>query len=503
MKKIIKSILLLSVTLACWSCSDDDEVVTVNESISLSTNIIQMDQQGGTAMVTVNSSGDWRLAGMCHWIHPSATSGKDGDVVTFTIDENRKDEVRMATLKFFTGAAVVSLQVEMQHGYELDLLSEKQVSLSKDANSFKVEVNTNIAELNPKLTEGTEDWLVLDRSVEFAGKTTYFFSVMENRGYKKRSSVITFSSSLVEESIEVEVDQNQTNAIVVEKEAYILGLDAQTVVVKLGYNVDYHVTVTEGNDWLTNQQVSVGELGDDGLTWITLTYDMTVALNIRGAAISIGNNEERITKEISVVQAPEGTVLASVPDKALHNYLCNNGWSIHVGGSQCIVTEKGKTETKFNYYDYANQIKDLRGIENFPAIESLKIGFCNDMKEFDISKLHNVKEITFTSSYNCGYYNLGDNPIECFDMGGSSGSNNYLEVPVLTIIGSKIEELILDLAYYRKDLDCVVTIDVSQCPKLDFITAIRSNLLRTLYLKKGIEPSIVNVDKNVTEVVYK
>ena len=86
--KLFKNLMIvLSASLLLWGCSDDDESINSgNSTISLSTNILQVDKNGGDATVTVTSSDNWRLSGICDWAHPSVTSGKDGDVVTFTID---------------------------------------------------------------------------------------------------------------------------------------------------------------------------------------------------------------------------------------------------------------------------------------------------------------------------------------------------------------------------------------------------------------------------------
>ena len=117
-------ITLLAATML-WSCSDNDESINGGETtISLSTNTNQADKNGGNITVTVTSSGYRRLAGVCDWAHPSVTSGKDGDVVTFTIDPNTLDEKRTATFKFFTGSAVAPLQVEILPDYIIDLLSD-------------------------------------------------------------------------------------------------------------------------------------------------------------------------------------------------------------------------------------------------------------------------------------------------------------------------------------------------------------------------------------------
>ena len=64
-------ITLLAATML-WGCSDDDESINGSEAtISLSTNTIQTDKNGGNITVTVARSGDWRLAGVSGWAHRS------------------------------------------------------------------------------------------------------------------------------------------------------------------------------------------------------------------------------------------------------------------------------------------------------------------------------------------------------------------------------------------------------------------------------------------------
>lgn len=132
MKLLKKISMILSATLLLWGCSDSDEPVNeVNATLSLSTNEIKVDGLGGVAVVTVTSSDDWRLAGICDWAHPSATSGKSGDEVTFTIDPNSLDKVRSATFKFFVGATVLPLQIECSPVYTVDLFTEREINLPK------------------------------------------------------------------------------------------------------------------------------------------------------------------------------------------------------------------------------------------------------------------------------------------------------------------------------------------------------------------------------------
>ena len=113
MKQLKYYMMILSALLMLGSCSDDDDPTTgMDARISLSSDVLQVTKEGGTVSVTVTSDADWRLAGVCDWAHPSATEGQNGDVVTFTVDENTTDEDLSTTFKFFTGASVAPLVIE-------------------------------------------------------------------------------------------------------------------------------------------------------------------------------------------------------------------------------------------------------------------------------------------------------------------------------------------------------------------------------------------------------
>lgn len=143
MKFLNVLLITLFATTLFWGCSDDDDSTAgVNSSISLSTGIVQVDKKGGEVSVTVTSSGYWRLAGVCDWAHPSVTSGKNGDVVTFTVDSNEENVYRCCTFKFFVGAQVAPLKIESYPGYVMQLLSEESLSFSRDKDILTIKLNT-------------------------------------------------------------------------------------------------------------------------------------------------------------------------------------------------------------------------------------------------------------------------------------------------------------------------------------------------------------------------
>ncbi len=492
-------ITLLAATML-WSCSDDESINNGNEAIiSLSTNTIQADKNGGDVTVTVTSSGDWRLSGACDWAHPSVTSGKDGDVVTFTIDPNTADEKRIAIFKFFTGSVVVPLQVETFPDYILDLLSDDNLSISKEENLVQIQLNTNIAEPLITCSEGSEEWLKFDRRSDFGGKVILSFKAATNVTYKDRSATITISSPFVTDPINVNVNQKRTEAIIPETNLLMYDLAARTISFKVKYNIEYTVSVTQGDEWITKQSVSQPQPEDDGLTTVTLTYGLSSATDTRGGLIRITDTDNTLTSDIAVIQKNPNIELVSIPDDNLRALVIKNKWVLSIAGDQCAVLEAGLEATSLINTSYYSKLMDLTGIESFPNLTSLSLGYCNEMKKLDISGLHKVESLSFRNTENCEEYNFGDNPISRFNLGGSLA---YSYAESLKISGSKLETLDLSYTSWYADYDCVTSIDVSECPMLRELNAKRSDKVKTLYLKKGQNiPDLTKYD--TTTIVYK
>lgn len=490
----------LSASLLLWSCSDDDEPTNgSNATISLSTDILQVDKNGGNATVTVTSSGDWQLSGVSDWAHPSVTSGRSGEVVTFTVDPSQVDEKRTANFKFFTGTAVVPLTVESERNYVINLLDDEDLTILKLKDIVYIDLNTNIADITTTLSSGSEDWLTFDKRVDFAGKATMAFNVTENTMYKDRLATITFSSPLIAEPVVVNVTQNRTNAIIPESDSFSFDMDTRTVSFNIKYNVDYDITIREGGNWITNQTISEPQVGDDGLSTVTISYNIAAAAASRRGIINFTQTNRDLVCEVPIYQINPDDEPVDFPDDVLRSILISNGWIIPSEGSKCLILDTGLNATAF-VNPGSEQLRDLSGIENFPNLTALSLGNCGQMPKLDISGLHKVSNLSYGSISNCVEFNFGDNPITSFNAGGFY---SYSFAPSFKFIGSKIQTIDLSLySVYGEYYDYVRTIDVSECPALTTLNANRSSKISTLYLKEGQE--IPNLTKRATtEIVYK
>ena len=497
MKFLNVLLITLFATTLFWGCSDDDDSTAgVNSSISLSTGIVQVDKKGGEVSVTVTSSGYWRLAGVCDWAHPSVTSGKNGDVVTFTIDSNEENVYRCCTFKFFVGAQVAPLKIESYPGYVMQLLSEESLSFSRDKDILTIKLNTNIEDPTIAFSDGGEEWITFIKRAEFGEKVSLQFEVAANETYKNRSSRITLSSPLVDNEVIVDVLQKQTDAIITDQQSIVHDLSARTISFEVKYNVENEISVIKGDDWITNQQISEPTVSDDGLSTVTVSYQLGEATVTRGGVIYIKQKDGPVYCEISVIQKDSDAEIVEIPDENLRTAIINNGWAISVGGNNCIVVEECLKATSFEN-DYYNKIENLKGIEAFPNLEKLALGNVSNMVKLDISGLHKVKTLTFFTNRYVAEYDLGDNPVENFSLGTS-----YLYVSDIKIVSSVIESFNLMLSGWYAEYDNVESIDVSECSALKTLDVRRGSKLKTLYLKTGQD--IPNLTKNeFTQIVYK
>ncbi|BFK95289.1 BACON domain-containing protein [Alistipes onderdonkii] len=486
MKKIF--IAFVAVACALSACSDDDTADDLSRAtISITPDAIPAGPDGTTTQVTVTSSGDWRLAGVCDWVHPSAESGKSGDVVTFTIDPNTSEESREAAFKFFTGSAVAPLKITSEPGYSLTLISEDNMTVEATETGINVKVHTNIPELSYSFSDGGEEWISFSDRIEAFGNTILNFTLTENPTYDDRASTITIAGEGLE--LRVAVVQRQIDAINIGDTSFEFDLSERTFSVDVSANVDY--TVTIDSDWITQKP------GTRGLVTEALSFHLDAAPTNRGGKITIEGGG--ITHVLTVIQKDPNAKVAYFADENFVTWLSENGWIVALGPTSGIVLEKGlnATELSFSPGWYDTQWISVDGIENFPNLAKINVTG-NNLTKVDISKLTKVKSLVVERMYYLSEIHLGDNPIVALNPFGYYG---YVAVGKFTVSGTQLATLDLSLFDSFWNYDSITEVDVSGCPALQTLKCDRGEKVETLYYKTGQE--IPNLTKNdATQIVY-
>lgn len=498
MKKIF--IAFVAVACALSACSDDDTADDLSRAtISITPDAIPAGPDGTTTQVTVTSSGDWRLAGVCDWVHPSAESGRSGDVVTFTIDPNTSEESREAAFKFFTGSAVAPLKIISEAGNTLTLLSEESMTIEALSADIQVKLHTNIPELDVAFSDGGGEWVTYVGRNDAFGNTVLNFTVAKNPDYDDRSTVITVSG--MGQSVDIPLTQRQIDAINMGDEGLMFDLAERTISIDVESNVAYQVTIS-GN-WITQVPET------RGLVTKTLRFHLAPATVSRSGKITISG--AGITKVVSIVQKDPDAVVVTIADKVFRNKLVDLNWLLELSDGVCVVTEDGLNATEFTYRpgSWDDPILSLEGIEIFANLEKIDV-YNNKLTKIDISKLTKVNSLNI--DYNgLSEIVLGDNAVEELNFSAlyHQAPDSYWDYIVpssLTVSGTHLKTLKVPFSGdggWWGPTDVLASIDVSGCPALETLDAVRNaGVLKTIYLKQGqVSPNLTCTSG--AEIVYK
>lgn len=489
MKLIEYYILGISLFLISFvsSCSSDEETPQIlTDTITLSTSTINVGPDGGTAQVTITSSGNWRLSGESEWASPSLTSGVSGDEVTFTISPNDTDNARVATFKLFTGSSVATLTVTSDTRYYLDVASDKDVTVERDGEQIFVRLSTNVVgTLDVSLEGDNTNWITFDEQSEAFGSTKLAFTIVPNETYANRNVKVVIKGKGLE--ADVNVMQKQTNIILADKTEFAYkDIDAHELTVPLKTNVNF--IVESKPDWVTVDEITPVEKYSD----MNLVMHLTKGLGTRSGEVVLAFEGEKMLT-LSVSQKNPNPEFATIPDENFRSFLLQEGW-ISQEGDKYEILEKGLTATSL--VANSSNIASLEGIEAFPALTSIEVK-ANNIKKIDLTNLTQITKLDFTNNRDIEEVKLGDNQITSIDC---TKGYYIMYSTSLVISGTYLETLLMNY-YDWYGAEKLEYLDVSGCPALKTLRCDR-NKLNTIYLKEGQE--IPSLRKNEeAQIIYK
>ena len=264
MKKIF---LAAAACLALFSCNNKTMETPKPDAIEVTPGSYTFGAEGGVADVIVTSNGDWTLEGKeaYTWVTPSVTSGKDGDVVSFTVVSNLEQD-RTADFTFKSGVASAAFKVFSYAGEapSLELKSEGTLSLGYEAEQIKIEVSTNknhYRDVEYKLSEGAAEWLTYRATLpgETEADAELYFDAAALEGLADREATITVEVPGIA-PVEVNLTQYAKHVLSTPTANYTIAVEGETIVIPLSANVAYKIDMEGADGWLT-----VGEATTEGL----------------------------------------------------------------------------------------------------------------------------------------------------------------------------------------------------------------------------------------------
>lgn len=262
MKRIFLFAAALLAFAACEDTSVDD--TPKGDEISVAPEKKTFGPQGGSQQVVVSSTGDWTLTKEDgeEWISSDITSGSDGDIVTFDVQANSKEQEFSSVYTFRCGEATATFTaiLSSSEAKTLELVSPSEVEVPYTTEEIQVQfsTNANYRALEASVSSDADDWLSYRVSLEGdeAGVVTMVFTLLPNEGRDNRSGVITVSAGEQGPSVDVNVIQRAQPVITPEKSEYVLDLAGEELSIPVDANIEYDVDITyeEGTDaWLEHK----------------------------------------------------------------------------------------------------------------------------------------------------------------------------------------------------------------------------------------------------------
>lgn len=225
------------------------------DAVVLSTESATVDGNGGEVSVEIKSTVDWTLSGECEWATPSVKSGKDGDIVVFTVDPNDTGEQRSCEFSFTAGDANAEFKIESlaETVSEVTITSSKDIVKSYRASTIEVEVNTNInyRGLQVTIPEEASEWLKHTITLEGEQEHTAIvcITLSPNSIDSDREAIVSIGLGSIMD--ELSIKQFRKSQLETEQTKYEFLAEGGNLEIPVTSNVEYEFTVSEGASWIT------------------------------------------------------------------------------------------------------------------------------------------------------------------------------------------------------------------------------------------------------------
>lgn len=285
--------------------SDDgklSQTVTVHQTqddtlkVSSSKFEVEADGEQITIEVKANIEFDFEIDEDAEdWITHRATRAMKTTTLVFDIAENKDSKEREANITI-SGGDLKEVVTITQEGLKPEItLSQDEftVSSSKETISVKVESNVDVEVVIPSRVK----W-VKQKTTRATTTTTYYFEISANEDYNDREAEIEFVNEKHDLSESITITQKQKDAIVLAKESYTVDNEGGDIVIEVGHNVDYDITIADS--WITQKQTRA-------YTTDRLTF--TVAANTsdeaRESTIKFTSKDKKITQTVRITQTSD------------------------------------------------------------------------------------------------------------------------------------------------------------------------------------------------------
>lgn len=311
MKKLLYFMLAASLFCACDNGNgqgNDNPEEPKTYSVTAEPSTFTVDAAGATlsSKITCSGADSWSLSGAsASWCKASATSGKSGDTLTFTVEPSEDTAERNVTYTLTCGTASQKVLIT-QKQKDAILVSSAKVEVPAAGNSeLEVVVQTNV-EVEVAVAADAAAWIthVATRALQNA---TFVLKIEPNDSTAGREGVVTVKGGGASEDIHIYQSGEAVQLVLNGKKNFTIpatggdcDVDGSELLFEVSSNVDVEVAVQTASgdgDWL--KQVT-------GRSMSTQTFRFTAEENdtnhVRNAKIVFRTKSGNLSETVSVSQ---------------------------------------------------------------------------------------------------------------------------------------------------------------------------------------------------------
>ena len=304
-------ILLLTMIVCCWSCSDGGEDVPTpapkpeTTKIEITTSAPVVEQKGGTATISFTTNAAWtaNVGTSTSWLKVSPTSGVAGThTLTVTTSENDTYDERNASITIKAGNASKSITVTQKQKDGLTVTSNK-VEIGSNGGDFSIEAKANVS-VTYDIEESAKDWISAVESRGLTAKTLNFTAKANDKIECRQGNITLKGGDGLSETITV-YQEGEKPTLVITSDDIIVGSNGETIKIELKSNVEYTMVLPEV-DWISKEESRAISAYTHYLSiYPNETYDQ------RTAVVYFQNETENLKDSISVTQLQKDAIIVA------------------------------------------------------------------------------------------------------------------------------------------------------------------------------------------------
>ena len=399
-------------------------------SISIEPTELTFGADGGDQTITVTSSDSWEVKGKSDWCDISATTGKNGDKVTFSAAQyTNTEEARTATYTFVCGDKEAELKIEQEAKVYSISVEPTELSFISTGGEKTVTITSS----DEWEFSSDEYWI---RASERSGGNGASVKIIvdENNDPEIRTGVATFICG--DKQADVKITQEAKEfSISIEPTKIEFEADGGDQTITVTSSDSWRLSVD--NDWITTSTKS----GENG-SLVNIIVGYTTSTEVRTGIITFTCGDK--TAELAVTQNPDNSPIIQFKDPYfLETLLQYSSPTVDKNGDKQISEQEAKAVTKLDINKGPNRIRNMDEIVYFSSLIELEVSDCCDM--LNVSGMPKLQSLT---SY-CKYTDAS----ECLSL----VSFNYRGVENLILKGcialKELDVSIYTYGYILKYLD--------------------------------------------------